>query len=114
MESTEKQLTVELVTLKTVVELGFKNIMEKLDGMLVKITAMEIRQDIVEKEVAAHRIMIFEGKENRLAWQFETEKRERNYVTRDQFNPVRNLIYGFTGLILTGVVIAILAMIIKK
>lgn len=37
-----------------------------------------------------------------------------NYVTREEFQPVRNVTFGLVGLILTGVVVAILTMIIKR
>lgn len=41
-------------------------------------------------------------------------KENRNlYVNQDQFNPVRNLAYGAAGLILTGAVVALLALIYK-
>ena len=38
----------------------------------------------------------------------------KKYVTLDRFNPVEKLVYGFTGIILTGVVIALLALVIQK
>ncbi len=36
-----------------------------------------------------------------------------NYVTRAEFEPVRNLVYGLVGLLLTGVVGAMIALIVK-
>ncbi len=36
-----------------------------------------------------------------------------NYVTRAEFEPVRNLVYGLVGLLLTGVVGAMIALIMK-
>lgn len=34
------------------------------------------------------------------------------YVTKDQFEPIRNIVYGLVGLILTAVVVAILAIVV--
>lgn len=39
---------------------------------------------------------------------------ERKMVTQDQFSPVKSLVYGVVGLILTAVVGALLALIIQK
>jgi hypothetical protein len=36
------------------------------------------------------------------------------YVTRDEFNPVRNVAFGIVGIILTAVAIAIISLVIKK
>ena len=38
----------------------------------------------------------------------------KNYVTLDRFNPVEKLVYGATGIILTGVVVALLAIVLKS
>jgi hypothetical protein len=38
----------------------------------------------------------------------------RLYVTRAEFEPVRNLVYGMTALMLSAVVIALLTLIIKQ
>lgn len=40
------------------------------------------------------------------------KKLESNYVTRDEFTPIKNLVYGLVGLILTGVVMALLGLVI--
>ena len=32
---------------------------------------------------------------------------DRDYVKKAEFTPVRNLVYGFTALLLTGVIVAI-------
>lgn len=34
------------------------------------------------------------------------------YVTKDQFEPIRNIVYGLVGLILTAVIVAILSLVI--
>lgn len=114
MEDKEKQITIELATLKTVVEFGFKNMIEKLDGILVKISRMEVRMDNIDKITAAHAILIAEGKENRLTWQRASELQAATFATKDQFTPVRMLVYGFTGVLLTGIIIAILTLVLKK
>ena len=41
-------------------------------------------------------------------------KLERDYVTQDQFQPVRNIVYGLVGLILLSVVGALLTLILSK
>lgn len=38
----------------------------------------------------------------------------KTYVTIDRFSPVEKIVYGFTGIILTGVVVALLALVIQK
>lgn len=40
-------------------------------------------------------------------------KLEHNYVSQEAFKPVRNLVYGMVGLILTSVVGALIALILK-
>jgi len=35
-----------------------------------------------------------------------------NYVKKAEFTPVKTLVYGFTGLLLTGVIIAILSRVV--
>ena len=41
------------------------------------------------------------------------EEVKSTYVTKDEFNPVRSILYGMVGLILTAVVVAVLAQVIK-
>ena len=38
---------------------------------------------------------------------------EKNYVTQDQFRPVRLCVFGFVALILTSVVGALIAVVVK-
>lgn len=35
-----------------------------------------------------------------------------NYVTKDQFEPVRRLVYGTVGIILTAVIVAVVALVV--
>jgi hypothetical protein len=42
------------------------------------------------------------------------EKLERNYVTVEAFTPVRNIVFGLVGLILTSVVGGLIALVIQK
>lgn len=37
-----------------------------------------------------------------------------NMVTRESFSPVRNLVYGLVSLFLTGIAVALLALVIKQ
>lgn len=39
---------------------------------------------------------------------------QQNYVTKDQFDPVRKIVYGLVGLILVAVVGALLALVVKQ
>lgn len=39
---------------------------------------------------------------------------KNNFVTKNEFNPVRNIVYGFTGLILLSVLGALITLAIKK
>lgn len=39
---------------------------------------------------------------------------EKHYVTQDQFRPIQKLVYGFVGLILTAVAVAIIALVIPS
>jgi len=41
-------------------------------------------------------------------------KLEHNYVSQEAFIPVRNLVYGMVGLILTAVIGALIALVIKQ
>lgn len=42
------------------------------------------------------------------------EKLDNNYVTKDDFLPVKNIVYGLTGLILTAAILALLKLIFVK
>lgn len=42
------------------------------------------------------------------------EQQLESYVTKDEFSPVRNIVYGATGLILVGVLTAVLTLVIVK
>lgn len=42
------------------------------------------------------------------------EKSDRRYVNQDQFWPIRTLSYGFAGLLLAGVITALLALVLSK
>ncbi len=39
---------------------------------------------------------------------------EKDYVTQDQFDPIKRLVYGVVGLVLASVVLAVLALIITR
>jgi len=42
------------------------------------------------------------------------DKLESNYITREEFAPVKLIVYCMVGLILTSVILALLALIITK
>lgn len=39
---------------------------------------------------------------------------DKDYVTIDQFTPVKNIVYGMVGLILTSVMVALITLVINK
>ena len=41
-------------------------------------------------------------------------KLDNNYVTKDEFDPIRKIVYGVVTIILTGVVGALLALVVNK
>jgi ABC-type phosphate transport system permease subunit len=41
-------------------------------------------------------------------------KLEKNYVTAEEFKPVKTIVYGMVALILTSVVVALIALVVKK
>lgn len=38
---------------------------------------------------------------------------ERDYVTREEFNPVRTIVYGMVGIVLTAVLVTLVALVVK-
>ena len=36
------------------------------------------------------------------------------YVTKDEFAPIKNVVYGLVGLILTAVVVALISLVVRK
>jgi len=41
------------------------------------------------------------------------EKLEKDYVTRDEFDPVKKIVYGMVGLVLVAVVSALIALVVR-
>ena len=41
-------------------------------------------------------------------------KIDNNYITRIEFEPVRNIVYGLVSLLLTGIIGSLLMMVIRK
>lgn len=41
------------------------------------------------------------------------QKLENNYVTKDQFTPVKNIVYGLVGTLLTALIGAIIMTVLK-
>jgi hypothetical protein len=41
-------------------------------------------------------------------------KLERDYITKEEFDPIKKVVYGLVGLILTGVVGALIGLVIVK
>lgn len=42
------------------------------------------------------------------------DKLESHYVTNEEFDPIKKIVYGIVALVLTGVVGALLALVIRK
>lgn len=42
------------------------------------------------------------------------DKLDHNYITKDEFLPIKNIVYGLTGLILTAAILALLKLIFVK
>lgn len=42
------------------------------------------------------------------------DKLESHYVTTEEFDPIKKIVYGIVALVLTGVVGALLALVIRK
>jgi hypothetical protein len=42
------------------------------------------------------------------------DKMEKEYVSRAEFEPIRNIVYGMVTLVLTGVVGALLTLVLRK
>ena len=59
---------------------------------------------VIQKDVEFIKINVSEMK----------EKMEKDYVTQDEFKPVKNIVYGVVGLLLTSVVGALIALVLKQ
>jgi hypothetical protein len=59
-----------------------------------------------------------EGTEAQVAVLYERIKgvvvRIENFVTRDEFTPVKLLVYGYTGVLLLAVTVAIVSLVVNK
>ena len=42
------------------------------------------------------------------------DKLQNDYVSQTEFKPIRNIVYGMVGLILTAVIIALVSLVILK
>ena len=67
----------------------------------------------VQLERAIADIAEIKSKYERREEDFVTKNDINNFVTQDQFSPVKKLVYGATGLILTGVVSALIYLVIR-
>lgn len=71
---------------------------------------LNIRVDLKEKTTKLE-ALIDEGKET---YESLIENLETNYVRKETFSPVQRLVYGVVGLILSGVVVALLGLFVVK
>lgn len=39
---------------------------------------------------------------------------DRHYVTKDEFDPIKKLVYGMVALVLSGIVTAVMTIVVKK
>lgn len=79
-----------------------KEIKDKLEGM-------ERRFDGIETALADGYVSRVEYAE----MMQRVEKALENSISKEQFAPVRNIVYGMVAIILTGVIGAILALVVK-
>lgn len=42
------------------------------------------------------------------------EKLEGHYVTKEEFDPVKRIVYGLVSLLLSAIIVALVALVIKK
>lgn len=71
---------------------------------------LNIRVDLKEKTTKLE-ALIDEGKES---YESLIENLESNYVRKETFSPVQRLVYGVVGLILSGVIVALLGLFVVK
>lgn len=70
-----------------------------LKAMWDKLDSFARREDLKELEVSSEKRLLVV---------------DQRYVTKDEFDPVRRLVYGIVGLILTGVVATLLGLVIRR
>jgi hypothetical protein len=39
---------------------------------------------------------------------------EKDYITKDEFDPIKKIVYGTVAILLTGVIVALLALVIRR
>jgi hypothetical protein len=71
---------------------------------MTKESTDKLNWTVLQKDVEFIKINVSEMK----------EKMEKDYVTQDEFKPVKNIVYGLVGLILTSVVGALIALVLKQ
>lgn len=76
---------------------------QKLDGITIKLSSIE--QQLESKYAQATELSLVRQ---------EISELRRNAVTHDQFWPVKILVFGATGIILTTVVGAIVALVLTR
>lgn len=61
-----------------------------------------------------HEVMLYRLDEMRSAVERIEEKIDSNYVSRVEFEPIKRIVYGIVGLVLTSVIVALLALILRQ
>lgn len=85
--------------IKRTYELGMKDIQENLHELKgVYVTAQQFKdsQDSMSKEIE------------------ETKELVGSMISKDEFDPVKKVVYGMVALVLLGVATALIALVIKK
>ncbi len=82
-----------------------KFVLQTLQGIQSQIK--EVARDAHESAETQHTAVV--TKLNKLE-----ERMDEKFVTQTEFTPVRKIVYGLAGLILSSTVIAILALVIKR
>ena len=66
---------------------------------------------MITKENITYKVLYDEIQKLRTEFSNRFDKLECNYITRKEFDPVRNLVYGAVGLVLTAALAALIKLI---
>jgi hypothetical protein len=114
METDFKQIYTELVVLKTTVDLGFKNLNEKTDATHKNMAAHDTKIDLLEKTVAEVASVIKQVQDAGNERQRNAEEAHRSFVSKEEFTPVKLLVYGFAGLVLIAFIGGLITLVLKQ
>ena len=91
---------------------GYRDVYFKDDVSRYELVSFFIYEYMPQNSNDHDRIINVEGKVSRL--EKDVSELHNEYVSKDEFSPVRNLVYGLAGLLLTSVILAIFSLLIKR